>query len=658
MRTLKSLFAAVLIVMMLITSSISAFAAYEDKAYDDVDEMYNTTLSTVNTTYIKFVDSLGIISATKTGNFMPDMKITRGEALKIAYRMLHNDYDELADYAQSNTDFDEDGDQGDINDVSLLKPYLAWAVDYQLINSKYVPNMKFEPTKEITGEEFITLMTKVVGLLPGEESSAADVELFQAAVLEGSEVEAASTSINREQAAVIVARTMVYDPNGAIADDTFIEFADFDGNSLNSLSTKIYGCTVTDLTVRATRQTPLNYEVTKDVLLSNGSQFSTDVDFSKFIGYPIRVIFCDTDASGTFTEDETIITYELLSPVLGEFSLSDVKIVGDAYFTASSSTGFYVYSQALMYLNGDIWPADEIYKINNLPTYGKPSDSRVIANRPNLKFTFVQNSMANVDVVLAEEWIPGKVMAVTDNYISIQSYYTGELLTYEDCDLVLNQMVNPKSGDYVNFYESKGKLHLCEGTTVNVVDYRVNADGTIGGKNVNDNNKSVAFASHLYYKEYTPIDSMSGEAVAVLDITGTTLLALEEKIATEETAIEIVSAKVSDDGATVDVVARDWNTGAEVKLNKVETMRITNVTGAINPGDIYTYNKTAGGKVNLYAINRLELAAIEADDYFIVGGEEKYLKAADYTDDSDATIADVVTLLVDHNKLVWAAYTK
>lgn len=652
--------AAVLTVVMIASLSVSAFAAYENITYDDVDEMYGTTLSNINTTYIKFVDSLGIISGTKNGNFMPEVNVTRGEALKIAYRMLHGTYDELEEYSMENTPFDENGDEGDINDVSLLKPYLAWALDYQLINSEYVPNNKFESNKNITGEEFITLITKTLGISV-EEDNEDNYKAFQEAVLDGSELDASSQSVNREQAAVIVARAMIYDPEIEPSEDLFATFADMDGNRLNCLATNVYGCSVTELTVRATRETPLTYKVTEDVLLSNGTEISVDADFSSYIGYPINVIYTDLDGSNTFTSDEKMLSYEILSPLVGKFSLSDVKMFDHAYFTATGSTAFYVYPQAMMYLNGDVWPTDEIYDLNSLPVaFGKPASLKTVTNRPNLEFTFVQNSMANVDVVMAKEWIPGRVMAVTDNYVSVLSYYNSDLLTYEDKDLVLNQIVNLKAGDYVNYFESNGKLHLSAGTVAELETYSINEEGSLVGKTAGENGEKVSYIPHLYKsKSAAPIEAMTGNVIAVLDSTGTTFLTVEEKMVTEETAIELMSATFSQDNATVTVKGRDWATGEEVNLT-VETDRIETLNGELNttPGNVYTYAKTAGGKVNMYAVDRVEMTVIESEDYFIVGGEQKYLKASTYTDDSEAPIVGNVTLLIDHNKAVWAAYTK
>ncbi len=652
--------AAVLTVVMIATLSVSAFAAYEEIAYSDVDERYGTTLSDVNTLYIKFADALGVVSALKNDTFLPEVKITRGEAIKIVYRMLHDDYDELKDYSSTNTDFDENGDSGDISDISLLKPYLAWAMDYQLINSQYVPDNKFQPDTYITGEEFITLVTKAVGIST-EEDNAEAYEAFQDEVLTGSEVDASSETVNREQAAVIVARAMVYDPEAGISEDTFIEFKDFDGKPLNSLSTKIYGCAVTDLTIRATRQTPLNFDLTEDVLLSNGAQFSTDADLSSCIGYPIRVVYMDKNGSGTFTDEEQVITYEMQSPIMVKCSLADASFYNHSYFTAAiEGTTYSVYPQSILYLNGDVWPGDPIYRLSQLvseyPANANNINPSKLKARPNMTFTFIQTGSTYVDLVLAEEWIPAKVTNVSDNWITIRSYYDSSLLTYEDKDLVMTGLANPNPGDYVNYYESNGKLHLTAGSVAIMDEYSMNENTSLTGKATAEET-ATTYTPHYYLNKNTrPVSELTGQAVAILDSTRTTYLAVEEVIAEKEVAVQLTSVVPAADGLTYEIKAEDLKT-REIHELTVDVDRIHTALGAINPGDYYTFDVTAGGKVNLYAVDQLEVTAIESEDYFIVGGENKYLKTRDYVDDSEAPIAGTVTLWLDHNNGVWAAYT-
>lgn len=190
--------------------------------------------------------------------------------------MLHYDYDELKNYQSVNTDFDEDKG-GDISDVDLLKPYIAWAMDYGLVNSVYVPENQFKSEQDITGAEFITLIAKTVGIATGDQiidDTAQDVyDEFLEVILMDSNVDASSQTVNREQAAVIVAGAMLYDKSvNSISEDMFSSFSDFDGTRLNCLATNIYGCNATELVVRATKQSPMGYDsVIKDMLLSNGS---------------------------------------------------------------------------------------------------------------------------------------------------------------------------------------------------------------------------------------------------------------------------------------------------------------------------------------------------------------------------------------------------
>ena len=141
-----------------------------------------------------------------------------------------------------------------------------------------------------------------------------------------------------------------------------------------------------------------------------------------------------------------------------------------------------------------------------------------------------------------------------------------------------------------------------------------------------------------------------------MDSTGTTYIAIEELLVTEETAVQIVSSVINAEGTVATIVAREIASGEEVNLT-VDTDRISTATGTIDPGAYFTYAENEAGKVNLYGVDMLYMTAIESEDYFIVGNEQKYLKAEDYTDDSEAPIASTVMLVIDRNNVVWAAYT-
>ncbi len=662
MRALKSLLAAVLAVVMIVSLSVSAFAAYEEITYDDVSEMYGTTLAGVNTLYIKFVDKLGIIPSLTDGSFNPTAMITRADALKIAYRMLHYDYDELADYASTNTDFDE-ANGGDINDVHTLKPYIAWAQDYQLINSEYVPDSKFEPTANITGEEFITLIAKVLSIADGT-STAEDYETALEVVLMDSELNVSSESVNREQAAVVVARAMLFDVEyGDISEEMFIYFSDY---NLNCLATKVYGCMNTELIIRATKQRPMDYEnVISDVLFSNGVQLDIGADMSSYVGWPLEIIFMDKDGSGTLTQEEEIITYQFVSPWVDETTLSALTIESYAAIkgTAADTSTFKLQTNSLLYLNDHLWPADHIYDLTSLVDYiefapnttNKPATT--ILNRPNLKFTFMRYSSAeNAGVVFASEWIPGKIMTITDDYISVYSYYDNVTHIFEDNYVEMTSLANPSSGDYVNYYIAGDKLYLTAGTTAYLEEYNTvtsETDGEVLSVPAEDNGMTVTYKKHLFYNtaSKTPAN-LSGPVIAILDETRETYLALEEAKATKEVAVEISSANVNAEDDTYADIEATTLAGEDVKL-KVKIDNISTITGVIDQGDFYTYYETEGGDIIMNAIDPVTMNVIETEDYFITKGGQKYLKTESFDTDNDAFYNGTATLLIDKFDGVW-----
>ena len=666
MRTLKSIVAAVMTAVMIACLSVSAFAIYDDKTYDDVSEMYGTTLDVSKTLYLKFVDSLGIIPGMNNGSYSPSINLSRGDALKIAYRMLHYDYDELKNYQSVNTDFDEDKG-GDISDVDLLKPYIAWAMDYGLVNSVYVPENQFKSEQDITGAEFITLIAKTVGIATGDQiidDTAQDVyDEFLEVILMDSNVDASSQTVNREQAAVIVAGAMLYDKSvNSISEDMFSSFSDFNGTRLNCLATNIYGCNATELVVRATKQSPMGYDsVIKDMLLSNGVQVDTGMDMSEFIGYPVNVIYLDKDDSNTFTQDEEMITYEMVSPWVNTVSLSDIKVASYSAINGSTTqSSFSIYSNTLLYLNGNLWPDDENYKLTKLVNFVDFTTQSAVNARPNLEFTFIQSGSAeNADLVLATEWIPGRIMTVTNNYYAVYSYYDDQVRVYDDNDIVFTNTVNLKSGDFVNFYESGNKLHIAAGTTVTLSEYGnvlVGDTTCLSGKAAGEEEATV-YQPHLFCaKNLRPLSSLSGPITVVLDSTRTTYIALEEARETKEIAVQILDATANSDGTTAEVQVRELASAAEYTMT-VDIDRISSGTGKMDSGDYFTYYKTQNGKINMFGVDPVQMNVIETADYFITAGGQKYLKTESFiSDNKDQFYSGNVTLLVDHYDGVWAVY--
>ncbi len=644
MRTFKSLLAAVLAVVMLFCMSISSFAAvYDEVTYDDINEMFNTTLDGVYSRYVKFVDLLGIVPS--MGNsFDPGASLSRIQALKIAYRMLHYNYDELSLYRNMGTGFDEKGEEGDINDVSTLKPYLAWAEDYQLINSKFVPAKKFEAEKPITGEEFITLIAKVAGFGDNQNGDANAYDMFVSTILDGTPVDTEATSITREAAAVIVARAMLYDPSvEAVDEDMMLYFENYDGGRLDCLATKIYGCNSTELVVRATKSSPMSYEgVTEDVLLSNGVQADIGADLSAFIGYPITVVYLDKDASDTFTQDEELITYEFGTPLVNTMNLSQLSVFAYTSVTGAGADGnFSLYTGSNLYLNGELWPDNEAYKLNKLVNFTTFPNGDAVLNRPNLEFKFIQHGVVDIaNFVLATEWIPGKIMAVNNNYISVYSYYDSEVYLFDDDDVNMSGIANPKGGDIVNFYIKGDKLYLTTGKTITFDKIELESDNSI-------ENGGIYYIPHQFLNK----NRNEFSDTVVLDITGTTYIAFEEASALKEATVEILSEPVAS-GADVTVEFRNLETN-EIKTIVLPMARINTKKGSINAGDLFTYTESKAGVAALYGIDPVELTVIETEDYFVTKAGKKYLKADGYVG-GEELIAGKATLMIDRFGAVWS----
>ena len=247
-------------------------------------------------------------------------------------------------------------------------------------------------------------------------------------------------------------------------------------------------------------------------------------------------------------------------------------------------------------------------------------------------------------------------MTVTDNYISVYSYYDGKTYVYDDNDISLSGIANPKSGDFVNFYTSGNKLYMQAGTTVEM--------GKVGSTTVGDLKGIVdsSVTGGKSYYEHTFLNTpavatrdLAGTVIAVLDITESSYIALEEKKVSGESAIEVISATATEDGTGVDIVARDLATGEEVSFTAAHS-RITAADGVIKAGSLFTCYMTDGGNMVLNGISAIEANVIETEEYFITDGEVKYLKTANYTSDTPALKSGKAILYIDCFDGVWASY--
>jgi hypothetical protein len=267
-----------------------------------------------------------------------------------------------------------------------------------------------------------------------------------------------------------------------------------------------------------------------------------------------------------------------------------------------------------------------------------------------MEITFIQRGNSQTaDVIFATEWIPGKLMTVTDNYFSVFSYYDGKTYVFEDNDVALTKIANPKSGDYVHFYIAGKTLHIMGGTFAEMTGIK----STKGG--IFNEDGSATYAPHKYLNSsLIATNDMKGKLNVVLDYTGTTYIAIEEAPKTKEVAVEILKATPSDDGVNALLTVREWATGKEYDLT-VEIARINSATGAIAKGSIFTYYITDGDMVMMNGVDPIETNVIETEDYFIVGGERKYLKVEGYASDTNTFKNGKAILHVDRYGGVWAS---
>ena len=131
-------------------------------------------------------------------------------------------------------------------------------------------------------------------------------------------------------------------------------YTSFEGEPLDSLAVNVFHMSSVDLIIRATTGKTLGYDVKNGTLLSNGADVDLGEDLSDYVGYGISVTYRDGDNSGTYTEDEDVLTYSIGSTVTATVPLDDLSIAsGNSISVVSGSASFQIGSSTFMYLNDD-----------------------------------------------------------------------------------------------------------------------------------------------------------------------------------------------------------------------------------------------------------------------------------------------------------------
>ena len=466
MKSIKSLLAALLIVIMTCTMSFSAFAAY-----NDVDPAND------NLEAIEFVDRLGILQSTWNGDFEPEQYFTRADAVKAAYKMLYGtdidptlyDSTQLAFTVQNN---------GDIEDDSTLAAYLQWAVDNYLVTTN-VGDSLFRPAEAVTANELMTLLAKILRLVDGDSATYPDDYTDAVKDIVG-DLEAGDTPVTREQAAVAIANALVAEEDGTPGEIGV--YKDYDGNPLTSLAATALRMSGIDLVIRATVNRPLGFEVKNGVLLSNGMDVDLGEDLSDYVGYSINVTYCDEDNSGTLTEDEDVLTYTIGSASSSTVSFSAVSITaGNNIAINIDSSPLTLSTATYLYLNDSTWPiGDDNYDLTKFATNLGTATS--VTNRPNFKFKCMYTAdSTTLTAVFATETIPAKIVGINNGIYSVYDYYKAgtddAIQNFNVTDCVFSNTV--KVGDYVNYYVSNGKCYFTPGTTqISAYKARTVAEGS------------------------------------------------------------------------------------------------------------------------------------------------------------------------------------
>ena len=150
MRNLKKFLALVLAMMMAFSLMVTANATNAKTDYPDMDAVLDEFEEAVDV-----LSGMGVFRG-NNGNFLPQNKIMRSEAVAVLYRLVTGDVgDTQANlYSPLATSFK------DVKETDWFAGYVGWAVDAGLING-YDGN--FMPYKNVTGYEMLKMLLKAVG---------------------------------------------------------------------------------------------------------------------------------------------------------------------------------------------------------------------------------------------------------------------------------------------------------------------------------------------------------------------------------------------------------------------------------------------------------------------------------------------------------------
>ncbi len=580
MKSFRSLLSAILVMILVCTMSVSAFA------YNDVDPAND------NLKAIEFVDKLGILPSTWNGDFQPEQYFTRADAVIAAYKMLYGEAIDPTVYESTTLAFNVSSD-GDIEDGSTLASYLMWAVDNYLITTN-VGDAKFRPAEAVTANELMTILAKITRLVQDPEAIYPDAYTDAFGELAG-DIEAGDVPVTREQAAVAIANALVCEEDGTAGEIGVYE--DFDGNPLTSLAVKAQRMSSIDLVIRATSTRKLGYDVKNGTLLSNGMDVALGEDLSDYVGYSINITYRDEDGSKTLTEDETILAYSIGSASSTTIPFSSVKISsGNTMVVDIEGSPFNINTSTFLYLNDNPWPINnKDYDLTTLvPALGAES---VVGNRPNLQFKCMYTMDSTIlTAIFASEARPAKIVGINNGIYSVFDYYKANSANavshYNVTDCVFSGTV--KVGDYVNFYESNGKCHFTPGTTIlSAFDTRSAASGKPTEYILKD---GTTIKEHAYFSYgIAPLVKSDDEYLFVVDDSGENYMLTWERYQSNHAGLFVKEIVSDDKTSTHTIKAFNPKTNADVEF-KVLYENVDSATEIV-VGDYINYSDNGANDV-------------------------------------------------------------
>ncbi|OEF99768.1 hypothetical protein BHF71_00915 [Vulcanibacillus modesticaldus] len=524
--------------------------------------------------------ALGVLNGYPDGTFRPANDITRAEFAKII--VIATGKEAAADLLKGTSAFsDIDGDE-------WYAGYVAAAASYGYI--KGYPDGTFQPKKNITGQEVVTVLLRALGYndeLPGNWPFDYLIKANELGLFEGTDF-AAAVNANRGLVAQLTSATLdqkvvAYDADA----DKFDVVKDANSNDVIFVNDKLGA----DFKTAVVTEPELDADG-KILLDGTATAFATDAYVGAWaLGQNVNYLL----------NDDNEITY--LAPatnyvVNGTVDENGKLIVDDVEYTFSGATIFY---------------------------NGVQDDSYTLVEGDNVKaFLSTEDGTAVRFAVVDGYDLEGKFVASTTETSRYQyvDYTDGGFYVDEDTVITLNgasaTFDDIKEGQvlYVSFpggdtSKTAIKVDLVEKSVTGKVTRIKDSEYTING---------VAYKSNV-------VLSLGTEYTVTLDKDDVIVKAVE---VTEETTenTTVVGYYLSSEEYNV----LDENN----KITQVVDIKVANLDG-----DVVTYRATVSDVDNIdtgYALNGLYTFTIDADGKAVV--DSVYGSAADFTFEQTATIAE------------------